>query len=114
MKDETSGDPIIEFVGLRPKMYSFLTLKSTAEQEEIKDKHRAKGIDRVASAQLRHADFKKQLEEPVENYLVNRRIGAKLHQIHSIEVFLHIFWSIDHLFCFSDLKQTLNLFQNTM
>ena len=86
MKDETSGDPIIEFVGLRPKMYSFLTLKSTGQNEDIKDKHRAKGIDRVASAQLQHEDFKKQLAEPVENYLINRRIGAKLHQIHSIEV----------------------------
>ena len=86
MKDETNGDPIIEFVGLRPKMYSFLTMKSTAEHEDIKDKHRAKGIDRVASAQLRHEDFKNQLVHPVENYLVNRRIGAKLHQIHSIEV----------------------------
>ena len=28
-KDETKGDPIVEFVGLRPKMYSFTVCRAT-------------------------------------------------------------------------------------
>ena len=81
-KDEASGKPIIEFVGLRPKMYSFL-LDDKGEETE---KHRAKGINRGASRELRHKNYKEQLNEPVENYLKNTRIGNKLHQLYTIEV----------------------------
>jgi hypothetical protein len=83
MKDETLGDPIVEFVGLRPKMYSFKTVNDQAEYQE---KHRAKEISRAAAARLRHQEYKDQLAQPEENYLVNRRIGAKLHKLYSIEV----------------------------
>ncbi len=79
-KDETNGDPILEFVGLRPKMYSFLTMAGTT----IKEKHRAKGIQAAASKLLTHDDFKKQLERPEENIAVNRRITATLHKVCSM------------------------------
>ena len=89
MKDETAGDPIVEFVGLRPKMYSFKTMKVNREgQIEYSEKHRAKGIQRVAAAELRHADYLRQLEHPEENYIINRRLGSKLHSIYGIEVFV--------------------------
>ena len=88
-KDETKGDPILEFIGLRPKMYSFQTVKMDVDSREgakIEEKHRAKGIARAVAARLRHSDYLKQFEAPEENYLVNRRLGAKLHRIHGIEV----------------------------
>ena len=98
-KDETKGEPINEFIGLRPKMYSFQMVKIGAEEDaipEYHEKHRAKGIERGAAAKLRHDEYKKQLDTPTENYLINRRIGAKLHKIYSIEVCRLIFFPPTH------------------
>ena len=81
-KDETLGKPIIEFVGLRPKMYSFLV----EEKGKQVDKHRAKGINRAASQSLRHQHYKDQLGAAVENFLPNHRISNKLHQLYTVEV----------------------------
>ena len=81
-KDETNGKPIKEFVGLRPKMYSFLVHDNGKEVE----KHRAKGIKKVASDSIRHAQFKSQLDTPEENYQINPRIACKLHKIYTVEV----------------------------
>ena len=81
-KEEACVKPITEFIGLRPKMYSFLLEEKGQECE----KHRAKGINRGASKELRHANYKQQLNQPAENYLINTRIGNKLHQLYTIEV----------------------------
>ena len=81
-KDETVGQPIIEFVGLRPKMYSFLV----EEKGKQVEKHRAKGINRPASQSLRHQHYKDQLGAAVENFLPNHRITNKLHQLYTVEV----------------------------
>ena len=81
MKDETAGEPILEFVGLRPKMYSYVTVSMVNGALVEKDKHRAKGIQFASSKKLHHADFLAQLHAPHENYLKNRRIGSKLHQV---------------------------------
>ena len=78
-KDESSGDPILEFVGLRPKMYSFTTLSG----ESVKEKHRAKGIQYAAARGLTHAQYIEQLTTPTENRLTNRRIGSNLHIIYT-------------------------------
>jgi hypothetical protein len=80
-KDEACGKSIIEFVGLRPKMYSFLVAGATEPVEKI----RAKGIQRAACRELRHADFLRQLHEPQENRLLNRRIGSRLHRVYTYE-----------------------------
>ena len=88
-KDETNGDPILEFVGLRAKMYSFQTLgHKEGGGAEITTKKRAKGIQRAAVAKLRHEDYKAQLDHPEENFITNRRFGSKLHAIYGIEVCL--------------------------
>ena len=79
-KDESSGDPIIEFVGLRPKMYSFTTLNNA---QRLKEKHRAKGIQYAAAKALTHAQYIAQLEHPTENRLINRRIGSHLHVLYT-------------------------------
>lgn len=52
----------------------------------LKDKQRAKGIQQAATRKLVFEDYKKQLDAPVENYVTNRRIGSKLHQLYSIEI----------------------------
>ena len=84
-KDETKGEPIVEFIGLRPKMYSFVTMSMVNGQPEMHEKHRAKGIQSAASARLRHEQYRQQLELPYENYITNRRIGSAGHQIFAIE-----------------------------
>jgi len=82
-KDEAGGKSIIEFVGLRPKMYSF-TVADGAGAAPV-EKIRAKGIQRAACKELRHADYLRQLHEPRENMLVNRRIGSRLHRVYTYE-----------------------------
>jgi len=77
-KDEANGEQIIEFVGLRPKMYSFLT---TSEHQP--EKHTAKGIQYAIAKKFKHDDYLKQLNNPTENKQINRRIGSKLHKIYS-------------------------------
>ena len=52
-KDETNGNPIKEFVGLRSKMYSF-----TYEGGKETEKHTAKGITKSASRELKHDMYK--------------------------------------------------------
>ena len=80
-KDEANGAQITEFVGLRPKMYSY-KLNTDGEGE----KHRAKGIQYAIAKKLKHADYLEQLHRPKENRQTNRRIGSKLHQLYSIKV----------------------------
>ena len=82
MKDEANGKPITEFVGLRPKMYSFLF----EENGQEKERHRAKGINKAASRNLRHEQFKAQLSTPVENFLPNHRIANAMHDLYTLEV----------------------------
>ena len=81
-KDETNGEPIVEFVGLRPKMYSYTVLTDHG----ISEKHRAKGIATATSKSLKHEQYIAELNNPRENYLPNRRIAHELHQLYSKEV----------------------------
>jgi hypothetical protein len=83
-KDETSSKPITEFVGLRPKMYSFTTLRE-ANSDSTCEKMRAKGIQRAALKRIRHEDYLRQLRAPEENRLTNRRIGSHLHKLYTYE-----------------------------
>ena len=84
MKDEMNGKPIIEFVGLRAKMYSLLVLEPVSQT--VIEKHRAKGIQRAASAELRHAQYLAQLNIPSTHITTNRRIGAEAHQLYTLEM----------------------------
>ncbi len=85
---ETGFDPVLELVALRPKMYSFLTVKSANGNlpATTVEKLRVKGIAQATVRELKHSDFLSQLRQPVENYLLNRRIGSNLHNIYTIEV----------------------------
>ena len=84
MKDESGGDIITEFVGLRPKMYSYTTQQFTPNGVTIKEAKRAKGIQRAALTSLAHMDYLKQLRNPNENYVNIVRIGQKHHRIYTI------------------------------
>ena len=78
MKDETHGNPIIEFVGLKPKMYSYLTYDR--QTKVVKPSHRAKGVTKATSKKLRHEEYLDQLQNPHEDIRANRRIQSKLHK----------------------------------
>ena len=53
MKDETKGEPTVEFVGLRSKMYSYV------QNDEITCK-KAKGIKKnIVKNVIKHEDYKK-------------------------------------------------------
>ena len=84
-KCETRGAEIVEIVGLRPKMYSYIISDANAP-DGLKEKKRIKGISRAAPKSLRHQNYLEQLREAQENNLSNRRIGINLHQIYPIAV----------------------------
>ena len=87
MKDEAAGHPITEYVGLRAKMYSFEEGEPKADGTlEITNHHRAKGIQRAQAARFTHQQYLDQLHHPEENYVINRRLGSRLHKIYGIEV----------------------------
>ena len=50
MKDETGGVAIEEFVGLKPKMYSFLVDNS--------ENRKAKGVNKKIIATISHNEYK--------------------------------------------------------
>ena len=85
-KSETKGAPIIEFVGLRPKMYSYKYKQSPDPESPEKSRQRAKGIQREESRELTHARYKAQLELPAENRITMNRLGSRLHKIYAFSV----------------------------
>ena len=81
MKDETEGIPIIEFVGLRAKMYSIKT-------PGVKmDKMRAKGVIKaVTKKQITHEDFKTSLFEKKQFMHTGTKIMQKKHQLYTADI----------------------------
>lgn len=78
-KDEMNGKQIREFVGLRAKMYSFLT------NENI-NKKVAKGIPRVSiEHELKHEHYKNCLFNRKPNYTTSESITSSHHKIYTIE-----------------------------
>lgn len=77
-KDELNGKNGLEFVGLRPKMYSLLSESGT--------KQAAKGINRsVAKQQLKHHMFKTCLETLEPTTVQQNRIGSERHRIYTLQ-----------------------------
>ena len=94
-KDETKGDPIVEFVALRPKMYSFTVCRATKYTQglncevEMRHKNVAKGISRSQIKQFKHEDYLRMYTGGALKNVVNRRIGSKLHQVRQ-SIFSHL------------------------
>jgi hypothetical protein len=89
-KDETKGNPIIEFVALKPKMYSFTTCKPTLYHEgvpppEIKEKRVVKGLSRAISSKLTHQNYLDMFYQSELQYHKNKRIQSKLHYVYTLE-----------------------------
>ena len=86
-KDETKGNPIIEFVGLRPKMYSFTVCDASEPilgvnyPMDITHKAVAKGVARSQIKRFKHEDYVCMYNGGALTYVFNRRIGFKLHQV---------------------------------
>ena len=81
MKDETEGIPIIEFVGLRAKMYSIKALDAE------NDKMRAKGVIKaVTKMQITHDDFKTSLFEKKQFMHTGTKILQVKHQLYTADV----------------------------
>ena len=72
-------------------MYSILMRKDADPASETVEKQRIKGISRATAREIRHKDYIAQLNDPVENYQINRRIGHKAHQLYSFEVCISCF-----------------------
>ena len=78
-KDETASVPIVEFVGLRSKMYSFNT-----EEHECK---KAKGVkNSVVRRKMRHQDYLKTLNHQTRSVARMRAIRSTNHRVTSCEI----------------------------
>ena len=79
MKDETASVPIVEFVGLRSKMYSFKT-----EEHECK---KAKGVKKsVVQRRYTHEDCKTTLNHQTRSMATMRAIRSTNHRVTSCEI----------------------------
>lgn len=77
-KDETAGVPIVEFIGLRAKMYSMLT------EDAKKDQKKGKGIKKsVLKKEVRHQDYKDCLFEKREYQHTMMGFRSHLHQVYT-------------------------------
>ena len=89
MKDETAGVAIEEFVGLNPKMYSYLV-------NDNRDHEKAKGVNRNVVATISHNEYK--------GVLLNKK--CLRHSLNSIQSKDHRIETYDinkiSLSCFDD------------
>ena len=84
-KDETNGNPIIEFVGLRPKMYSQKVYNINDKTFDAKRK--AKGVKKSSvEDQLPHEEFIKALQTNTKKFAKMTTLRSFSHQIYSIEL----------------------------
>ena len=80
MKDETAGVPIVEFVGLRSKMYSYVT-------NDEKGCKTAKGIKKnVVRNLLKHEDYKNTLFNNCQMFHKMKSIRSENHKIYFVEI----------------------------
>ena len=79
-KDEAAGIPIVEFVGLKPKMYSYI-------KDDEQESHTAKGIKKnVIKQELQHDNYKDTLFNKKQMRHTMRQIKSERHQIGSYVV----------------------------
>ena len=82
LKSETGKDLIISFVGLRAKMYSFVT------ESDHKEHMKAKGVSKEeALSHLRHEDYVKCLKEGMSNTVRMESIRSYKQQLYTVELF---------------------------
>ena len=84
-KDETKGNPIMEFVALKPIMYSFKVCEcqefGSNAQPRVWDKQVGKGIARATLKKTTHQQYLDMYQEREATKATNIRIASKLHQV---------------------------------
>ena len=96
MKDEAAGVPIIEFVGLRSKMYSYV--KNNEQSART-----AKGIKKsVIKKNINHDNYKDTLFNKRQMYHTMKTIRSENHQLASYEI------NKVSLSCFDDKRYILS------
>ena len=78
-KDETGSIPILEFIGLRSKMYSILTSDGNG-------KRTAKGILRSHQKKIHHDDYQKSLFQSESSSFTGKKIMHKEHELFIAEI----------------------------
>ena len=79
-KDEAAGQPIIEFIGLRSKMYSYVKDNETGGKT-------AKGIKKnVIKKNIHHEDYKNILFNDQQMFHTMKTIRSQKHQLGSFEL----------------------------
>ena len=79
-KDEAAGIPIIEFIGLRSKMYSYM-------KDDMKGGKTAKGIKKnVIKKDIKHEDYKNVLFNNEQIHHKMKTIRSEKHQLGSYEL----------------------------
>ena len=79
MKDETGGVAIKEFVGLKPKMYSFLVDDNSGNKK-------VKGVNRNVVATISHSEYKDVLLNNKSLRHSMNRTQSKDHRIGIYEI----------------------------
>ena len=77
MKDEYSGRPIAEFVGLRPKMYSIL-------EADGQEKKKAKGISKRTTSRMMHSSYREALFGETSSTASMQRITSKNQRVYTV------------------------------
>ena len=78
MKDETAGVMIEEFVGLKPKIYSFLV-------DENSEHKKAKSVNKNVAKKITHSEYKDELlNSKLVRHLMNR-IESIVYRIETYE-----------------------------
>ena len=79
-KDETAGIPIVEFIGLRSKMYSYT-------KDNNKGGKTAKGIKKsVIKKDIKHSNYKDTLLNNKQMHHTMKTIRSKDHQLGTYEI----------------------------
>jgi hypothetical protein len=77
VKDETAGDPILDWVLLRPKCYSYITEKGKGDKK-------AKGVQKFAvKKQLTHKHYRNVYENSFQLSLVQAGFVSKNHSLYT-------------------------------
>ena len=79
-KSETGDDPIVEFVGLRAKMYSFIT------ERDQKEHMKAKEVSKDALGKYTHKDFVQVLDNRQPTTVNMQSIRSYKHELFTVEM----------------------------
>jgi len=82
-KDEAAGKPIVEFIGLKSKMYSY----RKEEYEKYLENKTAKGVKKnVIRKDIKHSDYRDTLFNNMKMHHLMKSIRSGHHQISSYQL----------------------------